>query len=119
MSLHAKSIRASRAALLLGQTLLRFEILCLARLLVVLLPSRAEQAHSLLKVTDVSPDAPYGATQDSNGTDPGGRTVSLVIDPTNDSILYAASVYSSVWKSPNLELSQFRVAIRVQRRQGA
>jgi hypothetical protein len=67
MSLHAKSIRASRAALLLGQTLLRFEILCLALLLVVLLPSRAEQAPSQLKVTDVSPDAPYGTTRTLTG----------------------------------------------------
>ena len=99
MDLHAKGIRTFRAALVLGQTLLRFEILCLALLLVVLLPSRAQQGPSLLKVTDVSPDAPYGTSQDSNGTDPSGRIVSLVIDPTNDSILYAASVYSGVWKS--------------------
>jgi hypothetical protein len=80
-------------------TLMRLEILCLALLFVASLPSEAQQAPSLLTVTDVSPDAPYGTPQDSNGQDPSGRIKSLIIDPTNDSILYAASFYSGVWKS--------------------
>ena len=58
-----------------------------------------QEAPSLLNKTDVSPDAPFGTPQDSNGEDPSGRILSLVIDPTNDSILYAASLYSGVWKS--------------------
>ena len=54
--------------------------------------------HSPLSVTDVSPDSGFAsALQDF--ADTGGRIRSLVIDPTNDNILYAGSEWAGVWKS--------------------
>jgi hypothetical protein len=50
-----------------------------------------------LTITDVSPDAPFGSAPDS--VDQAGRINSLVIDPHNDSVLYAAAEMSGVWKS--------------------
>jgi hypothetical protein len=50
-----------------------------------------------LVVKDVSPDAPFGSTPDS--VDQAGRVNSLVLDPHNDSVLYAATEMSGVWKS--------------------
>jgi hypothetical protein len=55
-------------------------------------------SNSPLTVTDVSPDKPYGY-QGNGQDDPAGRIMSLAIDPTNDSILYAASENAGVWKS--------------------
>jgi hypothetical protein len=47
---------------------------------------------------DVSPDFPYGTTAlESFNMD--GRIVGLALDPNNNSILYAASEWSGVWKS--------------------
>ncbi len=51
-----------------------------------------------LTVTDVSPDSAFGDPA-SGGTDPAGRIMVLAIDPTNDSILYAASENAGIWKS--------------------
>src|SRR5260221_7573281 len=53
---------------------------------------------SPLRTTDVSPDADFGSHETSN-FDPGGRIVSLVVDPTNPLILYAASEMAGVWKT--------------------
>jgi hypothetical protein len=50
-----------------------------------------------LTIADVSPDAPFGSTPDS--VDQAGRINSLVIDPHNDSVLYAAAEMSGVWKT--------------------
>src|SRR5712691_470865 len=50
-----------------------------------------------LKVTDVSPDAAFGSQ--FSGDAPMGRVVSLVIDPSNDSVLYAATETAGVWKT--------------------
>ena len=50
-----------------------------------------------LSTTDVSPNATFGST--STGEDPSGRIMSLAIDPSNNSILYAASQMAGVWKS--------------------
>jgi hypothetical protein len=48
-------------------------------------------------VADVSPDFPFGANPLDGNLD--GRIHALVIDPSNDSTLYAASPYAGVWKS--------------------
>ena len=61
-------------------------------------PFLAARNVSPLSMTDVSPDADFGS-HDTNSTDPGGRIVSLVIDPNNPLILYAASELAGVWKS--------------------
>jgi hypothetical protein len=50
-----------------------------------------------LTIADVSPDAPFGSAPDS--VDQAGRINSLVIDPHNDSVLYAAAEMSGIWKS--------------------
>jgi hypothetical protein len=52
---------------------------------------------SPLRVTDVSPDADFGSRETS--FDPGGRIISLVVDPTNPLVLYAASEMAGVWKT--------------------
>jgi hypothetical protein len=53
----------------------------------------------VLNTTDVSPDAPFGTPQDSNGVDPSGRILQVLVNPSSDSILYAASEFSGVWVS--------------------
>jgi hypothetical protein len=53
---------------------------------------------SPLRMTDVSPDAFFGSHEVDSG-DPGGRIVSLVVDPTNPLVLYAASEMAGVWKT--------------------
>ncbi len=50
-----------------------------------------------LSISDVSPDFPFGATFDNMD----GRIPGIVIDPTNDSILYATTEWAGVWKSTN------------------
>jgi hypothetical protein len=55
-------------------------------------------SRAQLTVTDVSPDAAF-ATVLENGNSPSGRVDGIVIDPTNDSILYAATEWVGVWKS--------------------
>lgn len=59
-------------------------------------------AGPVLLKTDVSPDAPYGATETPYGdfgTDQAGKMVSVVVDPTNDAVLYGAAEFAGVWKS--------------------
>ena len=53
----------------------------------------------VLKTTDVSPDAPFGTPLNSEGSAPSGRVIGIVVDPTNESTLYAASEWAGVWKS--------------------
>jgi hypothetical protein len=50
---------------------------------------------AVLTTTDVSPDFPFGAQI----KDLDGRIVGMVIDPGNDSVLYAASPWAGIWKS--------------------
>jgi hypothetical protein len=52
-----------------------------------------------LQVKDVSPDVPFGNAPDAYSVQHAGRVNSLVIDPHNPSILYAATEMSGVWKS--------------------
>lgn len=52
-----------------------------------------------LSVTDVSPDAPYGDFSVAYNVDQTGRVYSVVLDPRDPSILYAASELAGVWKS--------------------
>jgi hypothetical protein len=63
-------------------------------------PHAPDQA---LAVTDVSPDRAYqdGVSTDDYyfGADPGGRIGFLVIDPTDDNVLLAASPAAGPWKS--------------------
>jgi hypothetical protein len=59
-----------------------------------------EQYISPVTTTDVSPDALPGEV-DSGNVDPGGRIVSVVMNPKNQLILYAASEMAGVWKSVN------------------
>jgi hypothetical protein len=92
-------IEMSRRAALLARTFTGYGAVCFLLAFALSLPGQAQQAPSTLQVTDVSPDGPYGMAQDANGSDPSGRIVSLVIDPTSDSVLYGASTYSGVWKS--------------------
>jgi len=49
-------------------------------------------------MTDISPDAIFGS-HETGSADPGGRIVSLVVDPTNPLILYAASEMAGIWKT--------------------
>jgi len=53
-----------------------------------------------LSTTDVSPDAAPGEI-DNQGSDPGGRVVSIVMNPRDQLTLYAASEMAGVWKSTN------------------
>ena len=53
----------------------------------------------VLKTTDVSPDAPFGTPLNQQGSAPTGRVIGIVVDPTNESTLYAASEWAGVWKS--------------------
>ena len=53
-------------------------------------------ATSQLKTADVSPDMPYLWAKDVS---PSGRIYSIVIDPSNKNVLYAASEWAGVWKS--------------------
>ncbi len=77
-----------------------FHVLALAFLLTALsLPGLAQ-----FGVADVSPDRPFGTYANGLGplgaySTPSGRVVGLAIDPTNDSVLYAASEFAGVWKS--------------------
>ena len=60
-------------------------------------------SHPGLTVTDTSPDLPYGTLSNDEitggGGNTGGRVLSLAIDPTNSSIVYAATELAGVWKS--------------------
>src|SRR5229473_2028085 len=64
----------------------------------LLIITGALAAHSqVLKTKDISPD---GSDYIFTGAcDPGGRILSLVIDPNHDNILYAATEFAGVWKS--------------------
>jgi len=55
------------------------------------------RANAQLTVTDVSPDNGFGTTPNADA--PGGRIVSLVVDPNVPNVLYAAAELSGVWKS--------------------
>ena len=57
-----------------------------------------QPANTPFTVKDVSPDGPFNDPA-NQGMDPAGRIKSLVIDPTNNSILYAAGNSAGVWKS--------------------
>lgn len=56
-------------------------------------------AQQVLKITDVSPDNLFGTPLPPNAGAPTGRVEAIVIDPTNDSTLYAATAWAGVWKS--------------------
>jgi hypothetical protein len=49
----------------------------------------------VLQSTDVSPDFPFGSTKINLA----GRIPTVLIDPSNDSFLYAAAEWTGVWKS--------------------
>ncbi len=51
-----------------------------------------------ISTTDVSPDSPPGVVGNPNA---GGRIVSLVMNPRNPLVLYAAGEMAGVWKSVN------------------
>lgn len=70
------------------------EWLCRVFFFALLMAARTVSAQ-VLTVTDVSPDFPFGAKIDNLD----GRIVGVVVDPTNDSVLYAASPWAGVWKS--------------------
>jgi len=53
---------------------------------------------SPLTKTDVSPDGAIGSLGEG-GADPGGRVVSLALDPRDQNLLYAASEHAGIWKS--------------------
>lgn len=57
------------------------------------------QTSSLLRITDVSPDRPWGAAPGNREQDPGGQVDAIAIDPNNERIIYAASETAGVWKS--------------------
>jgi hypothetical protein len=48
-----------------------------------------------LQAADVSPDFPFGSPK----VNMDGRIPTVLIDPSNDSILYAAAEWTGVWKS--------------------
>jgi len=55
-----------------------------------------------IMVTDISPDLPFGVCDPTFGpcfSTTGGRLEGLAIDPSNDSVLYAASEWAGVWKT--------------------
>src|SRR6202044_3491368 len=54
-------------------------------------------AQKVFLTYDISPDPSNFTASDSIGT--AGRIMSLVIDPNNDRVLYAASELAGVWKS--------------------
>ena len=54
-----------------------------------------------LAVAGASPGSLLGTWSNLGPTNQGGRTRQMLIDPTNPSIMYAASVGGGVWKSTN------------------
>jgi hypothetical protein len=68
------------------------------RKICVLALAGALAAYSqLLKTQDISPDGSDYVS--SGGNFPGGRIMSLAIDPNDDHILYAAGEFGGIWKS--------------------
>jgi len=68
------------------------------RIAVTLMFAAGPASAAVLKVTDVSPNIPYlGATSVSSV----GRVNAIVIDPNDDTKLYAATVFAGIWKSTN------------------
>jgi len=57
----------------------------------------APAQSSAYTITDVSPDQAYGLAD--GGSNSGGRIISVVADPTDRNIAYAASEYAGVWKT--------------------
>jgi hypothetical protein len=70
----------------------------LLTLLLLLSTALGLPAQQMFVVRDISPDG-KNFTGPSNASDPGGRIKSLIVDPNNDKILYAASEFAGVWKS--------------------
>lgn len=82
-------------------------------LLAGVLACLAASLSAQITVTDISPDLPYGTAGGAFGpqgpySTPAGRIVSLAIDPSNDSVLYAASEWAGVWKSTDAAHSWFQ-----------
>ncbi len=68
-------------------------------LLLVLSTAFRLPAQQMFVVRDISPDPNNVTSPTPNASDPGGRIKSLIVDPNNDKILYAASELAGVWKS--------------------
>jgi hypothetical protein len=73
--------------------------LTIARVLIFLtlasaLPSGAQK---IFITSDISPDPDNYSP--ASGSNPAGRIKSLIVDPNNDTIVYAASEFAGVWKS--------------------
>lgn len=66
-------------------------------LLIILCCAPFLSAQKVFLTYDISPDPSNFTASDSIGT--AGRIMSLVIDPNNDRVLYAASELAGVWKS--------------------
>jgi len=60
----------------------------------LVVPCWAEIVQAV-KVTDISPDFSFGAKNKNLD----GRIQIVLVDPTNDSTLYAAALFTGVWKS--------------------
>lgn len=70
----------------------------------MIVASLVQKGRGQITVTDISPDLPFGVCDPTFGScfsTPGGRLEGLAIDPTNDSILYAATEWAGVWKTTN------------------
>ncbi|HVR22615.1 MAG TPA: hypothetical protein VMU26_04785 [Candidatus Polarisedimenticolia bacterium] len=63
--------------------------------------------------TDISPDTPYGVAGGSAPEWTGGRIHTLLIDPTNNTTLYAASTTAGVWKSTDAGHSWFQASMGI------
>jgi|GEM_PF-3912605 len=56
-------------------------------------------APSIVRITDVSPDRPWGDPTGDSFSDSGGQVDGIAIDPNHPWILYAATENAGVWKS--------------------
>jgi hypothetical protein len=70
-----------------------------AMIAILILGGTLTARAQVLKVEDISPDQSNFTFSKPGQSDPAGRIKSLVVDPNNDSILYAAAEFSGVWKS--------------------
>lgn len=62
--------------------------------------TNAIQGNRFVRITDVSPDRPFGDDPGGeDGPDPGGQIDAITIDPNNPGTIYAAGETGGVWKS--------------------
>ena len=75
----------------------RLSLRCLALAAGILgLLTSSDVSGQTFYATDVSPDRPFGSPSPDQAN-PGGKIITVVVDPHDPNILYAASEFAGVW----------------------